>query len=78
MDWKLKIVCDPNVLMGKPTVKGTRLAVGFLLDLLAQGWSHDQIKDNYPQLTNEDIHAVLSYSAARIKDEETVPLKFGT
>ena len=78
MNWREKIVADPNILVGKPTVKGTRLAVGFILDLFGQGWSTRQILDNYPQLTEEDIQAVFAYSAARIRDEDILPLKDGT
>ncbi len=46
--WEERIIVDPKILVGKPVVKGTRLAVDFILDLLAQGWSHDEIIRNYP------------------------------
>ena len=75
MTWQERIVSNPDVLMGKPVIKGTRLSVGFLLDLLSQGWSEEQLTQNYPQLTTEDLRAVLAYSAARIKDEDVVLLK---
>jgi uncharacterized protein (DUF433 family) len=51
MDWKDRIAIDPNVLVGKPTVRGTRLAVQFIVDLLAQGWTERDLLDNYPGLT---------------------------
>ncbi len=57
--WEKRIIVDPKILVGKPVIKGTRLAVDFILDLLAQGWSHDEILRNYPGLTAEDIHACL-------------------
>jgi uncharacterized protein (DUF433 family) len=58
--WKDRIVLDPEVLAGKPIVKGTRLAVEFIIDLLAQGWSEADILQNYPGLTREDIQACLA------------------
>ena len=65
MSWEDRITIEPAVLVGKPVVKGTRLAVEFIIDLLAQGWSEAQILDNYPGLTNEDVHACLSYASER-------------
>jgi uncharacterized protein (DUF433 family) len=59
--WQDRIAIDPAVLLGKPTIKGTRLAVDFLIELLAEGWSPEQIVGNYPQLTGEDIRAALQY-----------------
>jgi len=64
--WKDRIVLDPEVLAGKPIVKGTRLAVEFIIDLLAQGWSEADILRNYPGLTREDIQACLGDSTGRV------------
>lgn len=66
MIWQKRIAIDPNILVGKPTVKGTRLAVEFIIDLLAQGWSEAEILGNYPGLTVEDIQACLSYASAAL------------
>ena len=74
MEWPERIVLDPEILDGKPLVKGTRLAVEFIVDLLAQGWSESQILDNYPGLTIEDIRACLAYAAARLRAEKIYPL----
>jgi uncharacterized protein (DUF433 family) len=63
MDWQERIVVDPNILVGKPTVKGTRLAVEFIIDLLAEGWSESDILSNYPGLTTQDIQACLAYAS---------------
>ena len=57
MDWRGKIVSDKNVLAGKPTVKGTRLSVEFLLGLFANGWQEEDVLKNYPTLKMEDIQA---------------------
>ena len=72
--WQEKIVVDPKVLVGKPVVKGTRLSVEFILDLLANGWTVDQILDDYSQLNREDIMAVLKYAAEIVKEEKAYPL----
>ena len=55
---------DPNVCGGKPCVKGTRIYIAILLDALAEGLTPEQVLDHYPQLTLEDIRAVLAYAAA--------------
>ena len=61
MIWQDRIVIDPAILAGKPVIKGTRLAVEFVIDLLAQGWSEPEILRNYPGMTSEDIQACLTY-----------------
>jgi len=75
MNWQERIIADPKVLAGKPVIKGTRLAVEFILDLLAEGWSEAEILQNYPRLTHEDIQACLSYASALIKSERVFPIK---
>ena len=75
MYWKDRIITDPGVLIGKPVVKGTRLSVEFLLDLKAAGWPDEQILENYPQLTTDDLYAVYAFAGALIKDEEFLPLE---
>lgn len=57
-----RIVVDPNILVGKPCIKGTRLSVEFLLGLLSQGWSEAEVLRNYPGLTHEDISACSAYT----------------
>jgi uncharacterized protein (DUF433 family) len=68
-DWKKHIALDPAVLTGKPVVKGTRLAVEFVLGLLAQGWSESEIRRNYPGLTQAQILACVAYAQARLSEE---------
>ena len=63
MDWQDRITVDPEVLVGKPVVRGTRLAVEFVVELLANGWSEEEILDNYPGLTREDIFACQRFEA---------------
>lgn len=74
MSWEQRIVVDPEVLVGKPVVKGTRLAVEFLIDLMAQGWTEAEILDSYPGLTHEDLLACLAYAGERLKSERIYPL----
>lgn len=73
MDWKEHITLDPEVLLGKPVLKGTRLAVEFIISLLAQGWSEAEILKNYPGLTREDILACLSYASTILHEERVYP-----
>jgi uncharacterized protein (DUF433 family) len=65
---------DPAILVGKPVIKGTRLAIEFLLDLMADGWTTEQILGNYPQLTAADLQAALHYAAESLKRERVYPL----
>jgi len=69
MKWQGRIVIDPEVLVGKPVIKGTRLAVEFIVGLLAQGWSEAEILQNYAGLTREDILACLSYASDALQAE---------
>jgi uncharacterized protein (DUF433 family) len=69
MEWKERITVDPNVLVGKPVIKGTRIAVEFVIDLLARGWTTEQILKEYEHLTPEDIQACLAYASDMLKSE---------
>jgi uncharacterized protein (DUF433 family) len=69
MGWNEYIVSDPDVLVGKPVVRGTRLAVDFLLGLFAVGWTEAQVLENYPQLTPESLRAVFAFAAESLGDE---------
>ena len=69
MDWKDHIIVDPKVLVGKPVIKGTRIAVEFVMELLGRGWTVEQILHEYDHLTLEDIQACLSYASDVLKSE---------
>jgi uncharacterized protein (DUF433 family) len=73
-DWQERIVVDPKVLVGKPVIKGTRLSVEFILDLLANNWTIGAILIEYPQLEREDVIAALKYAAEMVKEEKVYPL----
>jgi uncharacterized protein (DUF433 family) len=59
MNWQEYIVSDKGVLLGKPTIKGTRLSVDHIMSLFAQGWTEDQVLENYSRLTKDSIRATL-------------------
>jgi uncharacterized protein (DUF433 family) len=69
MDWRNHIHSDPEVLVGKPVIKGTRLAVEFILGLYEAGWNEQQILENYPRLKSDDLRAIFAYIQDCIKDE---------
>ncbi len=72
-DWRARIVADEKVLGGKPVIKGTRLAVEFVIDLLAQGWTETQIVENYPGVERADVQACLAYAAEILKSAKVYP-----
>jgi uncharacterized protein (DUF433 family) len=65
MDYRERIVLDPEVRFGKPTVRSTRITVSDVLSYLAGGMSEDEILADFPQLTREDIRACLAFAADR-------------
>jgi uncharacterized protein (DUF433 family) len=72
MDWHDHIHTDPEILGGKPVVKGTRLSVDFILSLLAVGWSEAQVFEGYPHLTRDDLQAIFAYASESVQDERLV------
>lgn len=58
-----RISVDPNVCFGKPCIRGTRIWVSLILDFLASGMSIEEILQEYPQLTEEDVRAAIAYGA---------------
>ena len=69
-NWTDRIVIDEAILTGKPVIKGTRLAVEFIIDHLARGWSKAEIFENYPGIVIEDIRACLAYASATLHVEK--------
>ncbi|GAB6100822.1 DUF433 domain-containing protein [Thermococcus atlanticus] len=67
-----RIEINPKKMGGKPVIKGTRIPVYFILELLANGWSFEEIIENYPQLTKEDILAAIRYASMILKEEQYV------
>ena len=69
-----RIVVDPEILAGKPVIRGTRLAVEFILELLAAGQSEQDLLKNYPGLTRDDILACLSYASYLAHEYKAYPI----
>lgn len=72
--WQDRIAFDSAVLSGKPVIKGTRIAVEFVIDLLSQGWSNADIATNYPNVTEDDIRACLAYAKDTLSAERVYPI----
>lgn len=73
MDYHDRIVVDPEVRFGKPTVRGTRITVGDVLSYLASGMNEDEILEGFPQLSREDLRACLAFAAERERRLVSVP-----
>lgn len=73
MNWRTHITSNSEILAGKPVVKGTRLAVDFLLGLMAEGWTEQQVLENYPHLSKEALQAVFAFSAECMREEAIYP-----
>jgi uncharacterized protein (DUF433 family) len=69
MQWRERITLDPEVLTGKPIIRGTRIAVELVIDLLGRGYRPEQILEQYDFLTAEDIQACLAYAGEALQTE---------
>jgi uncharacterized protein (DUF433 family) len=69
-----RIVVDSEILAGKPVIRGTRLAVEFILELLAAGESEGELLANYPGLTREDVLACLAYASYLAHEYRAYPI----
>lgn len=74
MDWQQHIVCDLNILAGKPTVRGTRISVELILGWFSSGWSTEQLLESYPNVTRDDVLAALAYAHDLVRDDGILPL----
>lgn len=68
-----RIALDPDVLAGKPVIRGTRLSVEFIIGLMADGWAERDILESYPGITHEDIIACLAYARDTLGAEKVFP-----
>jgi uncharacterized protein (DUF433 family) len=68
-----RITLAPDVLAGKPVIRGTRLAVEFIIGLMADGWGEADIVANYPGVTHDDIMACLAYARDTLTAEKVFP-----
>lgn len=72
MNWRERIVADPEILLGKPTIKGTRISVELILDRLAHGWTIETLLEAYPHLCTEDVQAALAFAADFLGEERYI------
>ena len=75
MNWRTRIVANPEVLVGKPVIKGTRISVELIMDLLAAGYTPEQILEQYDHLSADDIRACLAYAKEVIQSERVYAIK---
>ena len=73
-NWKEMITADPEVMVGKPVIAGTRLTVEFIVERLADGWTEEELLTNYPGLKREQIHACLAYAAEMLSEVQMYSL----
>ena len=69
-----RIEINPQVMMGKPVIRGTRITVELILNKLAEGTTENELLEDYPNLTPEDLRAAIAYGAASVAHEEVVLL----
>jgi len=74
MNWQNYIVSNPDILLGKPTIRGSRISVELILDLYSTGWTEQQILEAYPTLTSESLRSVFIYLKECINQELYFPL----
>ena len=74
MDWRERIMVDPNILVGKPVIKGTRISVELLMDRLSDGWTMEDILAAYPHISREDVLAAISFVTEIFKEEDYVAI----
>jgi uncharacterized protein (DUF433 family) len=70
-----RFTLDPDVMAGKPVIRGTRLTVEYVLNLMAHGATEEEILDEYHRLEQEDIRACLLFRAKPLSDSSFMPLK---
>jgi uncharacterized protein (DUF433 family) len=73
MDYRDRIVINPEIRFGKPCVRGTRITVGDVLSYLASGMTEQEIHADFPQLTSDDIRACLAFAAERERRIASIP-----
>jgi uncharacterized protein (DUF433 family) len=70
--YKERITANPDIMLGKPVIKGTRITIEIILRKLSEGMTAEEVVDAYPHLVKDDILAALSYSADVISQEELI------
>ncbi len=74
MNWQKHIISDPEILIGKPTIKGTRISVELILELFSLGWTEQQILESYPSITVSSLRSVFYYLKDCLEQELYFPI----
>ena len=74
MDWQQHITTHPDILYGKPVIKGTRVPVDLILEKLSLGETIGDLLEAYPHISREDVFACLAYATALLRADETIYL----
>ena len=74
MKWQEHIISDPSILLGKPTIKGTRISVELILELFSKGWNEQQILESYPSVSLDSLRSVFGYLKECIQQELYFPI----
>ena len=69
-----RIIVDPNILCGKPVIRGSRISVEFVLDRIGEGWSIEQFVEQYPGITADDVRACIAYAGHVLRSEHVYPV----
>ncbi len=78
MDWRGHIEATPEVLVGKPVIKGTRISVELILGWLANGWTIENLLESYPHITRDDVLAALAFAAEMMREDEYIAIHKAT
>lgn len=73
-DWRERISVDDHILVGKPAIRGTRIAVDQIMDRLGDGWSVEQVLSAYPRLKREDVLAAIRFVTEVFREEDTIAI----
>jgi uncharacterized protein (DUF433 family) len=73
-DWHDRISVDPDILVGRPIIRGTRISVELLMDRLGDGWTMEQILESYPRLTRDDVLAAVRFVTDIFREEDFVAI----
>jgi uncharacterized protein (DUF433 family) len=69
MNWQEYISLNPQVMTGKPVIKGTRITVELILERLGTGWTTEQLLESYPHISEDSVRACLLYAVDSVKNE---------
>ena len=74
MNWQEHIISDPQILVGKPIIKGTRISIELILELFSAGWTENQILESYPSISANSLRAAFLYLKDCLQQELYFPI----